>query len=852
MSKRAGISLQSIALAFLASALFCEPANAVIKIIGIERASVVKNVTTEAGVNTITVYGGLAGDASRCEGATGGSTSSTCNNCRLLTTETVPPPLVTPDLYLLPCNERRVNPQLLLAITYSSDAIAGTSAVTSKTGTPALTGGTSVAVAKGTSVTVTVPWSSICSQVFTDAVDGGDPNTCIPTNGKASGVIKVGISAGSTGLLNATADDAKDINIIIRSVNGTAVVNGPSLAENCAAGGTDWRICYFDMGPGDAKAIVKTLGDNDVPVPASDYTHLRMLYAETGFSSVTLVSPRQYLPLSPSDTESFKVAPRRIDGLANDRTYYFKSALVDSAGNVSLYSRATNDGDCTQSPTGGSLCRIVTPSEVAGVLDKTNCFIATAAYGTQFALEIDTLRDFRDQILMKSNVGRNFVRFYYDRSPYYARMILESPVARGTVRAALVPVVWFAGFALAYGPLKAVLALLASLVLVAGMLHVGRRPAVRAATRESYNDVKDRARRSLLPLLIGALFIPSLSVQSAEAAKKDRRPSQVAVEDELSEDPFDDASRSNDVAPADDELPPEPEYPYPGASGTTPAPTPRPVVRPRQPSPLERADQKFGTGQRPTAITEDGEYIYERLPETPAKRYGEPKSHKFSERRGVEKPSSIATDGEFTYHVAESPFTGAAGVRFGFMGAPRITNKSNGLTFKQIYGNNDVPGLLFEYEYPLTRKIGRVGLKFESGAYYAQAQGRFLRLRPEVPEEVFTFLMVPLQVMLHYRFQYADNQLFVPFVEGGAAYNGIVELRDDNKTPRIGGAPAFIASGGINILLDWMDRHAIRQLDAEYGINHVWLTVQYRQIIGLKEEIDFTTHLISGGFTFDF
>lgn len=848
MSKRARVTLQAFAsratfgtafvATFIASALFSNSANAVIKIAGVERASVVDNVTSEAGVNTITVYGGLAGDASRCEGVTGSSTTSTCNNCRLETTETVP--AATPDSYLLPCNERRINPQLMLAITYSSDAIAGTSAVTSKTGTPALTGGTSVAVAKGTAVTVTVPWSSVCSQIFTDAADGGVGTSCIPTSGVATGIIKVGISAGSTGLLNATADDAKDINIVIRSVNGSGVANGPSLATNCASAGADWQICYFDMGPGDEKAIVKTLNDNDVPVPATEYKYLRMLYAETGHNYVTLVSLHQDLPIAPSDTDKFKVTPRRIENLKNDATYYFKSALVDSAGNVSLYSPQATDTDCSLSPTGGTDCRIVTPSEVAGVLDKTNCFIATAAYGTQFSLDIDTLRDFRDQILMKSNAGRNFVRFYYENSPRYARMILDSPVARASVRAALVPVVWFAGMALAYGPFKAVLAFLASLILVAGMLHVGRRPAVRAAARESFNEVKDRARRSLLPLLIGALLIPTLSVQSAEAAKKDRRPSQ--VEDALSEDPFD----------AADEVPPEPEYPYPGAQGTTPAATPPPVARPRQLSPLERADQKFGTQERPTRITEDGEYIYERLPEIKPKKYGEPKTHKFSGRQGMEKPSSITTDGEFTYHVDESPFTGAAGIRFGFMGAPRITNKTNGLTFKQIYGNNDVPGLLFEYEYPLTRAIGRVGLKFESGAYYAQAQGRFLRLRPEIPEEVFTFLMVPLQVMLHYRFQYADNQLFVPFVEGGAAYNGIVEIRDDNKTPRVGGAPAFIASGGVNILLDWMDRHAIRQLDAEYGINHVWLTVQYRQIFGLKDDVDFTTHLISGGFTFDF
>jgi hypothetical protein len=859
-SRFGGGLIRSFALAatFTAFNFTTQQAHAVIKILNIERASVYENVTSSAGVNTVTVYGGMAGDAARCEDG-GTSTTTTCNNCRLKTEAGETAPVGNPDDLLLPCNERRINPALLLSVTFSSDAIAGAAAVTSKAGDTVLDGSTSVEVAKGSTVTVTVPWSSICTNVFTVEGDtAATGSTCIPTGDSIKGEIRVGISAGRTGKLNATADDSKSINVVIRSISGT------SLAQNCAASSSDFEICYFEMGPGDQKAIARTLkGPESVAFPALDYKFVRYLYAESGFNYVTLASPHQDLPISGSDTETYKVAPRRIENLENDKTYYFKTALIDAAGNVGLYSPKANDTDCGLAPDPTSEeCRIVTPSEVVGVLDKTNCFIATAAYGTPFALEIDTLRDFRDQILMASDLGRNFVRFYYNESPYFAKMILESPLMRASVRAALVPVVWFAGMSLAYGPLKAGLAFLASLIMVAAMINVGRRPAVRNAALRNFNEVKDRARRSLLPLMVGFLLAPALSIQIAEAANqpteasKNRLPGQVAVNDPYPEEPLD-----TSISPAEDETPPEPEYPYPGAQGLAPAPTPAPRpaaprsgVTPSQASPLDRADQKFGTKQRPTAITEDGEYLYEKLPEVPAKKYGAPKAHKFSGRKDRETPSSITMDGEFTYAVAASEFTGAAGLRFGMLSPPRITNTTNGLTYKQIYGENDIPGLLFEYEYPLTSAIGRIGIKFETGAYYAQANGRFLRSAraAEVPEEIFTFLMVPLQGMIHYRFQYADNQLMVPFIEGGASYNGIVELRDDNKGPRFGGAPALIASGGVNILLDWIDRHAIRQLDAEYGINHVWFTAQYRQIIGLKEEIDFTTHLISAGFTFDF
>ena len=69
---------------------------------------------------------------------------------------------------------------------------------------------------------------------------------------------------------------------------------------------------------------------------------------------------------------------------------------------------------------------------------------------------------------------------------------------------------------------------------------------------------------------------------------------------------------------------------------------------------------------------------------------------------------------------------------------------------------------------------------------------------------------------------------------------------------RNGGSPALIAGGGVSLLLDWLDRRALSQLDADYGINHVWATVQYRQIIGLKKDLDISSNLISAGFTFDY
>jgi hypothetical protein len=62
------------------------------------------------------------------------------------------------------------------------------------------------------------------------------------------------------------------------------------------------------------------------------------------------------------------------------------------------------------------------------------CFIATAAYGTEAAAEIDTLRAFRDEVLLESTVGSQLVELYYQTSPPVADFISENSLLRTIVR----------------------------------------------------------------------------------------------------------------------------------------------------------------------------------------------------------------------------------------------------------------------------------------------------------------------------------------------------------------------------------------------------------------------------------
>jgi len=69
------------------------------------------------------------------------------------------------------------------------------------------------------------------------------------------------------------------------------------------------------------------------------------------------------------------------------------------------------------------------------------CFIATAAYGTPMADEIQILRDFRDEYLLTNPVGSTLVDIYYRVSPPIAEFITEHPSLKPIVRAGLVPAV---------------------------------------------------------------------------------------------------------------------------------------------------------------------------------------------------------------------------------------------------------------------------------------------------------------------------------------------------------------------------------------------------------------------------
>ncbi len=102
-----------------------------------------------------------------------------------------------------------------------------------------------------------------------------------------------------------------------------------------------------------------------------------------------------------------------------------------------------------------SLLRSNAPMSTGG--SGSQCFIATAAYGSYLHPYVEILRLFRDRFLLTSAFGRLLVGWYYRISPPIADRIRESTVMKASVRIMLLPAIGFSYISVRVGPVAAFL-----------------------------------------------------------------------------------------------------------------------------------------------------------------------------------------------------------------------------------------------------------------------------------------------------------------------------------------------------------------------------------------------------------
>jgi len=86
------------------------------------------------------------------------------------------------------------------------------------------------------------------------------------------------------------------------------------------------------------------------------------------------------------------------------------------------------------------ICQVIVDKEPGG-----GCLIATAAYGTELAPQVQFLREIRDNTVMSTSTGAAFMtgfnQLYYSFSPTIADMERENPMFQEVVRVFITPIV---------------------------------------------------------------------------------------------------------------------------------------------------------------------------------------------------------------------------------------------------------------------------------------------------------------------------------------------------------------------------------------------------------------------------
>ncbi|MDX2087823.1 MAG: fibronectin type III domain-containing protein [Kofleriaceae bacterium] len=109
------------------------------------------------------------------------------------------------------------------------------------------------------------------------------------------------------------------------------------------------------------------------------------------------------------------------------------------------YSLGIRAVDNCHNKSGLQVIRFKTPERAVGEVDA--CFVATAAYGSVMAADVQMLRHLRDSVLRKTVLGELAVQTYYTFSPPVAGLIGESELLRSTARSLLLPIVtWVRAF----------------------------------------------------------------------------------------------------------------------------------------------------------------------------------------------------------------------------------------------------------------------------------------------------------------------------------------------------------------------------------------------------------------------
>ena len=219
---------------------------------------------------------------------------------------------------------------------------------------------------------------------------------------------------------------AEDATVAIRAVpaSGYMFVNWTSSPAVAFANVTALQTS-FTM-PGQDVTITANFEEDTTPPPPPPTYVLTMAASPVVGGTVTVT------PVQESYLEDATVTIQAVPASGYQFSHW--SVAAGTLGNANL--ALTTFKMPPLSLTVTAVFQLVPQQPVGGI-----CFIATAAYGTPAAEEINILREFRDQVLLPNRAGAAFVSVYYRLSPPVAEFISRHEVLRTAVRTGLNPIV---------------------------------------------------------------------------------------------------------------------------------------------------------------------------------------------------------------------------------------------------------------------------------------------------------------------------------------------------------------------------------------------------------------------------
>jgi hypothetical protein len=191
----------------------------------------------------------------------------------------------------------------------------------------------------------------------------------------------------------------------------------------------DGDVRLTNHGPDPARNVVVTISQDPVVGPNLRFDDADCNNAPAANCNLTEVAAGETVVIDVTSDlyQSYSVFTQSLSmsAMTSDTDYDPSNSSPDDLFSAGGFSSCEQVGPFIPDPFGGD-----------------GCFIATAAYGSPYDSHLDSLRDFRDRILMRTRPGRVLVQLYYQHSPPLAKFISDRNWLRVIARGVLAPIVF--------------------------------------------------------------------------------------------------------------------------------------------------------------------------------------------------------------------------------------------------------------------------------------------------------------------------------------------------------------------------------------------------------------------------